>query len=407
MTRYSSLISPLLSAETPETMLRACLAFMRGHLGMDVAYLSEFKDGGVLLRSVDACEWMCENIFEGMQLSADQTYCERVVSGTVPEAISDTAELRDRPAIRSIGDITIRSQISIPIRRRNGSAFGMFCCFSVKPASGFNRHDLVLMRSFASLAAEHISGAMTVDAGRAALRVIFEHLMETSSIDMVFQPIMRMATGRPIGFEALSRFRSEPYRPPNLWFDDAKSIGMLADLETWVIEHALSYQPRIPEGCFLSVNASIATIETGLLPDLVQAFQPERVVFEITDLDSVEESEHLLDETVLLRQRGARFALGFSGSSPIEFEQITRLKPDFVKLDIAKSLTGSPLPLASIVDLAKSFDAELIAERVETETDLLAILDHKIPSGQGYLLGRPAGIESVGHWSRTRERLIA
>lgn len=396
MTRKSAMITPLLDATSAEDVVQSSLSFMRQHLGMEIAYLSEFVEQDLVFRVVDAPGF--ESLVEvGKRMPLDQTYCRHIVSGQLPELIPDTSAEPLAQKIAVTNTVPIKSHVSVPIRRRDGTTYGMFCCLSREPQPSLNQRDLSVMRAFADLSAQHMNDALNVRTEAETLRLMFEDILADSAFDIVFQPIMDIARRRPVGFEALSRFKSEPYRPPNIWFDDAQTIGLQADMEICVIEKALTYLPMLPEDVYISVNVSPATVETGLLADLCQAYPPNRIVLEITEHSEAHNTELLMDELLVLRGMGIKLAVDDAGAGYSGLQQIVRLKPDIIKLDM--SLTAGVdhdvvrRSLASaLVDFADKTDACIVAEGIETEAELTTLLDLNVPLGQGYLLGRPADI---------------
>lgn len=411
MTRNSNMISPLLDAASAEGVVQSSLSFMRQHMGMEVAYLSEFDGEELVFRAVDAPGFE-DVIATGDRMPLDETYCRHILSGELPEMIIDTADEPLAQTIPVTRSLPIKSHVSIPIRRRDGSVYGMFCCLSRAAQPTLNERDLKVMRAFADLSAQHINDTLAVRSEAVALRQMFEEMMVKSAFDIVFQPIMDIAQRRPVGFEALCRFRQEPYRAPNMWFEDAATIGLQPDIEICAIEKALTYLPMLPDDIYISVNASPATVETGLLTDVFTAYPAHRIVLEVTEHAEMLNTELLLDELLILRGMGIRLAIDDAGAGYSGLQQIVLLKPDIIKLDISLT-TGLDRDVvrrslaSALVDFADKTNARLVAEGIETEAELSALLDLNVHLGQGYLLGRPADIETAMGWFALEEQKTA
>lgn len=411
MTRDSAMIAPLLNASSAEEVVRSSLSFMRQHLDMEIAYLSEFVGDELVFRMVDAPGFEGQ-VDEGKRMPLDQTYCRQVLSGRLPELIPDTSAEPLTKTIASTKPVPIRSHVSVPIRRRDGTTYGMFCCLSREPKPTLNQRDLSVMRAFADLSAQHVNDTLAVRTEAATLRLMFEDIMAQSAFDIVFQPIMDIARHRPVGFEALCRFRSEPYRPPNIWFEDAGAIGLQADMEICVIEKALTYLPMLPDDVYISVNASPATIETGLLSDLFSAYPAARIVVEVTEHSEGSNTELLMDELLVLRGMGIKLAVDDAGAGYSGLQQIVRMKPDIIKLDMSLT-TGVDSDVvrrslaSALVDFADKTQATIVAEGIETEAELRTLLDLSVPLGQGYLLGRPADISfAIDMFAQEMQRAV-
>lgn len=80
------------------------------------------------------------------------------------------------------------------------------------------------------------------------------------ALNMVYQPIVHLKTGRTQGVEALARFTVEPRRSPDEWFTEAATVGRGADLEMLAIRMALSEIGSLPATSYLSVNVDPQTI---------------------------------------------------------------------------------------------------------------------------------------------------
>ena len=224
----------------------------------------------------------------------------------------------------------------------------------------------------------------------ARVRAVVEH----RRFSMVFQPIVELATGRAVGFEALARFADEPIRPPDQWFADAEMVGLSVDLEIAAIALALADLERLPEDAYLAVNVSpVTAISERLIPVLLSV-APERTVLEVTEHAPVADYERLIGALKPLRKHGIRLAIDDAGAGFASLRHILRLEPDLIKLDI--SLTQHIDTDRSRRALARgliSFGAEvgsrLVGEGVETATELAALQNLGVPYAQGYYLGRP------------------
>lgn len=143
-------------AETStRNFLDNALAAVRSHLGMEVAFISEFVDGQRIFRHVDSASGHAP-IAVGDGDPLDSSYCQRVVDGRLPEIIPDTFELAETLALAPTRELPVRAHLSVPIHLSNGGIYGTFCCFSSTPDASLNERDIAMLRIFAELAARHI-----------------------------------------------------------------------------------------------------------------------------------------------------------------------------------------------------------------------------------------------------------
>jgi hypothetical protein len=120
-----------------------------------------------------------------------------------------------------------------------------------------------------------------------------------------------------------------------------------------------------------------------------------RVVVELTEHTPVEDLDALRRQTEELRARGALIALDDAGSGYSGLQQLAVLRPQVVKLDRALVSDADTDPvrmaLAEMVgEFAGRIDAWLLAEGMETATELAAFMRLGVPLGQGWVLGRPS-----------------
>ena len=178
---------------------RRCAA----HLNMDIAYLSEFVDGRSVFRAVNA-PGREETIKVGDSVSLDDVYCQHILEGRLPELIVDTADEPLALGLPITAAAPIGSHVSIPIRREDGSAYGMFCCLSAKPNRSLNQRDLQIVRGYADLASREVNRRLV---GDVAPRVSFTHRWRRRFAPggywIAYQPIFALGAPAPGGFEAL------------------------------------------------------------------------------------------------------------------------------------------------------------------------------------------------------------
>ncbi|PVA11820.1 diguanylate phosphodiesterase [Pelagivirga sediminicola] len=380
----------------------AALEFVRTHLDMEVAYLSEFVADDLVFRAVSAPGF--EDLAHvGRAVPLDQVYCRHILAGRLPELIVDTASHQICQALDLTHAIPIRSHVSVPIRRRDGSAYGMFCCLSRSARPDLTQRDLAVMRAFADLSAEQVNDKISARVAFDAARSVIGDVLDRRDFDIAYQPIMDAAARRPKGFEALCRFRPQPYRPPNLWFDDAKAVGLQTDLEICVIEKALAALDDLPPHIYVSVNASPETVASGRLGGVFKDWPTERIVLEVTEHAMVEDYDGLLRELDALRFRGIRLAIDDAGAGYSGLQHIVRLHPDIIKLDI--SLTSQidtdivrRSLAAALVRFAVEIDAAIVAEGIETENELITLHELGVPLAQGYYLGKFADLDRARAW---------
>jgi EAL domain-containing protein (putative c-di-GMP-specific phosphodiesterase class I) len=202
---------------------------------------------------------------------------------------------------------------------------------------------------------------------------------------------MALASGQPVGYEALTRFADGT--PPDRMIADAHAVGLGLDLEVACLRAALEAADVLPEDAWLSLNVSPNVIlHPNELPGLL-AGRSRRFVIEVTehaeigDYAAVRRAIAGLGPTVSL-------AVDDAGAGFASLRHIVELAPRFLKLDISlvrhvdRDLTRQAM-VAGLTQFASRAGSQVIAEGIEDAAELEMLRDLGVPLGQGYLLGRP------------------
>ena len=388
-----------LGGATPdsEDVIQGALMAIRNHLGMEVAYFSEFVDGRSVFRRVDA-PGLEHLIKAGDSQSLDDVYCNHILEGRLPELIPDTAREPLAQAMPITRAVPIGSHISIPIRLPDGTPYGMFCCLSPRPNPSLNERDLSTMRVFAELAAKQVHAEIEERRAYRARRGAVETVIKERGFEMVYQPIFNLTSMSVIGYEALCRFAPEPYRAPDLWFGDAAAVGLDVDLELQVIETASAVFDVLPAGISLALNASPRTITSGRLQDSLRAKYLDRTILEITEHTRVENYDALHRTLSGLKSAGVKLALDDAGAGYSGLNRIVQLAPDIIKMDMSltRGVDHDPARRAlasAMIFYARETGTALVAEGIETAEELRVLQMLGVTRGQGYHLGRPGHID--------------
>jgi EAL domain-containing protein (putative c-di-GMP-specific phosphodiesterase class I)/CheY-like chemotaxis protein len=217
--------------------------------------------------------------------------------------------------------------------------------------------------------------------------------------DLVFQPVVRLATGGIEGYEALARFR-EGDRGPDEWFAEAATVGSLVELELATARLALAQLERIPAGGLLFLNLSPSTVTSPVLRRELEGAAAGRIVLEVTERAPVADYSALREALDVLRGTGVRFAVDDAGAGWASLQHVLELSPDFIKLDraLVRGVEDDPSRrtlIEGLLPVAAGMDARVIAEGIEGAAQLQALRELGVPLGQGFFLGRPAELPGV------------
>lgn len=221
-----------------------------------------------------------------------------------------------------------------------------------------------------------------------------EEVIDRGGPRMVFQPMVDLASGAFVGYEALARFDHQPPRPPDVWFAEAAAAGIGDELELAAVRAAVDRVDDLPAGAYLSINLSPSAATSPRLGDALEGIEPSRLVLEVTEHAQVGDYDELLSAIGPWRARGVRLAVDDAGAGYASLHHILRLRPEIIKLDIAlvHGIEDDPVKRAlacALVAFSHEIGADITAEGVETAEERSALLDIGVPFGQGYLFARP------------------
>jgi len=210
----------------------------------------------------------------------------------------------------------------------------------------------------------------------------------------VVQPIFDLASRRPVGVEALTRFSAAPARTPLEWFLRAERVGRRVPLELAVSRRALRALEALPAPLSVAINVSPATVLSGRLDEVLIDQPLERIVLELTEHAPVEDYGDLAVALEPWRQRGARVAVDDTGAGYASFAHVLRLRPELIKLDLelVRDVHIDPARQAmarAVVSYATEMGVDVVAEGIEHEAEAEVVAALGARFGQGFHLGRP------------------
>jgi len=394
----------------PNSTLKRTLEAIRQHLGMHVAYVSEFTNGRAVFREVDA-PGLESLVKVGDSHSLDDVYCKHILEGRLPELIPDTSLEFLAMALPITAAAGIGSHISVPIRLPDGRLYGMFCCVGCEANPSLNSRDLQTMRAFADLAAFEINRSLEIREATEEKRERIRGVIDSGQFSIVYQTIWNMRSRQAVGFECLARFSASPSRPPNEWFAEAAEVGLGIALELAAIRAALGALPLLPTPLHLAINASVETVLSGEFPSALHGLPLERIVLEITEHSEVENYQRLLNVLQPLRQGGLKLAVDDAGAGYSSLRHILDLQPDFIKLDMHLirhiDLDPARRALASaLIAFARDTNSSIIAEGIETASEFATLQTLGVEQAQGYFLARPMPLEQALQLIEPAERAV-
>jgi len=226
-------------------------------------------------------------------------------------------------------------------------------------------------------------------------------------ITTVFQPIVDLQTGVVLGFEALSRgpAGTQQQSPMNL-FQAAAATDLVFELDRHCRRRALRTAQDLPLPYRLFINVVPASMYD---PDfqgtsLIQLLEglglsPERIVLEVSEQYAIENYTLFVEALQNFTQMGFSIAVDDIGAGYSGLEKIAHLNPRYLKFDmqLVRDIDESHVKREmsrALKTFADKMDSQIIAEGIEREGEKNACADLGLHYGQGYLLARPAPLDT-------------
>ena len=215
----------------------------------------------------------------------------------------------------------------------------------------------------------------------------------------VYQPIVDIATGDVIGYEALARSDRET---PAEMFHRSYEKGTVIPFDFHCLESSIKVLPELQEGQYLFLNIEPLTLEQAFSKgkegeEFLKGLKPytEKVVFELTEGVKKSDFSFIQRGVDFIRAFGYRFALDDIDDISVKTSQLASLRPDYLKIDlqlvqgIASNYLNQQI-VREMVHLGRVNGSEMVAEGVEHRSDLDFIRNMGIRYGQGFFFARPS-----------------
>lgn len=222
-------------------------------------------------------------------------------------------------------------------------------------------------------------------------------------VQVYYQPIYDVATGRLVAAEALMRIEDKHLGllQPSDFIALAEQTGLIVQLSHILLEKVCQMVKRIPEGDssfeYIAVNLSGKDFESKTIGNTLlgiikkEEISPRRIGFEITESVVLKSYEAVADVMEKLSLQNICFALDDFGSGYSNVQALMDLPYKFVKFDasLIQRSTTNPKILSLLTDMLHKMNKVIVAEGVETEQELAMVRRIGIDRVQGFLFAEP------------------
>ncbi|MEA2134650.1 MAG: hypothetical protein QOC68_2559 [Solirubrobacteraceae bacterium] len=242
--------------------------------------------------------------------------------------------------------------------------------------------------------------------------------IEGDELVLHYQPKISLATDRVTGVEALVRWEHPEHGllQPEHFVPLAERTGTIAHLTRWVLDAALrqcaEWRLTYPD-LTVAVNLAAANVLDVGLPMMVQELLDEHglpgdaLECEVSEYTVMSDPQRVTEVLATLRGLGVRLSLDDFGTGQASLAHLKQLPLDEVKIDRAFVTSmadddGDAVIVRSTIDLARNLGLEVVAEGVETESVLDALIELRCSSAQGFYLSRPLPAAELAAWLGNR-----
>jgi EAL domain-containing protein (putative c-di-GMP-specific phosphodiesterase class I)/ActR/RegA family two-component response regulator len=249
---------------------------------------------------------------------------------------------------------------------------------------------------------------------RAARPLVSDDLavaLAAGQLFLEYQPKLDCRLGRITGAEGLVRWRHpvQGVIGPGQFIALAEESGLIHGVTDWVIATAASQAARwradhINIEIAVAVNFSASDLTDLDLPERLEqhcinaAIEPALLTLELTETGAMREAIQMMDVLTRLRLKGFKLSIDDFGTGYSSLVQLQKAPFSEVKIDLSfvrqmMTNTSCRVIVEIIIDLARKLGLKSVAEGVEDNTTLKALMEMGCDVAQGYYISRPIAPE--------------
>jgi EAL domain-containing protein (putative c-di-GMP-specific phosphodiesterase class I) len=243
---------------------------------------------------------------------------------------------------------------------------------------------------------------------------VLHEALEAGYFSLYFQPKFQGDNSELTGAEALLRLRHPEFGllPPMEFIPIAERSGQIVEIGYWVVRETCRQMRRWKENGLpaikVAINLSPRQLEqsdlVATMLDIVRSEQVscEQIMFEITETVAMQDAPKTADMIREFQENNFEIAIDDFGTGYSSLAYLQRFRAKQLKIDrfFTNGLDdcgheGSAI-VSAIIKLAHTLEMDVVAEGVETDSQLAKLKGMMCDEVQGFLLGKPVTAEELG-----------
>lgn len=234
--------------------------------------------------------------------------------------------------------------------------------------------------------------------------------ISTNSLEVHFQPLSDLETGKTVSFEALCRLKDETGAiiPPTDFIKVAEENNLIYYVDLYVFEYVCKLLKRYnleKNSKKISVNISPKTFTGSEFVDVITVLMKKYEIgrdiisIELTETSFIESFPRAREVISKVNDLGIKILLDDFGSGYANLTTLLELDVDTIKIDKALidniEETKSNFIVSKAVEMAEMFDMDIVVEGIENKSQVDILKNLNCKTGQGYFFGKPLPAESI------------
>ena len=243
-----------------------------------------------------------------------------------------------------------------------------------------------------------------------ALGEAFAEALESGELQVFYQPKIRIADGRAVGVEALSRWLRDgkPVATPDVFIPLAEEAGLIRDATWYVLSNSLQ-QAALWDGLHVAVNITPGMLHHSDFVEMIRSAvsiwsaKSGGLTLEITEGALIADFDQAAARLARVRELGVRISIDDFGTGYSSLSYFKKIPADELKIDksfVMGMLTAEATHrlVQTIINLAHQFNLNVVAEGVENQASLDLLARMGCNYAQGYFFAPALNADQLSLW---------